>query len=339
MTTVTNSNDKIYTSAIITIKHDGSELITDRFELNKLSRQLMDNERMFINVGGVIVPTENISHIKINIVEEGAAGVGRMKDEENVQMDKHEWNEGSGLTKLHEKEIVLNKEDTENFLKAIDTIRLKENKMNIYKGQFESEINYATLKYNVDPFLIASIIQVESGFNPIAESVLGSKGLMQLMPGTCKEVGISNPFDPQQNIEGGTSYIADRLLEFEGDVKKALAAYNCGSGMVRKYDGIPPFKETERYVSEVMKCYEDLLAGEENDDGDHFIKFLFNMSTTTKLDLDKYKWNELQDNVQTSNLASSKWDNRFSTLKQIKDLEVQKLQLNDKIDILRSSLL
>lgn len=122
-------------------------------------------------------------------------------------------------------------------------------------NKFDSLIQEAAQKYGVDPNLIKSVIKQESGFNPNARSRAGAQGLMQLMPGTARELGVKNAFDPQQNIMGGTKYLAQQLKAFGGDTKKALAAYNAGPGNVRKYGGVPPFKETQNYVKNITADY------------------------------------------------------------------------------------
>ncbi|MGN7942859.1 phage tail tape measure protein [Metabacillus sp. 22489] len=132
-----------------------------------------------------------------------------------------------------------------------------------YNGKYASYINQAATKYGVNPFLIAAIIQQESGFNPKAVSPAGARGLMQLMPGTARDLGVSNSFDPFQNIMGGTKYIAQQLKTFGNDIQKALAAYNAGPGNVRKYGGIPPFRETQNYVNKVLANF-NKLAGSAN---------------------------------------------------------------------------
>lgn len=129
-----------------------------------------------------------------------------------------------------------------------------------YGGKYASYVNEAAKKYGVNPFLIAAIIQQESNFNPNARSHAGAQGLMQLMPGTARGLGVKNSYDPYQNIMGGTKYIAEQLKAFGGDITKALAAYNAGPGNVKKYGGIPPFKETQNYVNKVTDSFKNMAG-------------------------------------------------------------------------------
>ena len=124
------------------------------------------------------------------------------------------------------------------------------------KEKIEKIIFEKSKKYGVDPLLIRAIAKNESGFNDKAVSPVGAKGVMQLMDSTASEMGVKNPFDPEENIEGGVKYFSFLLNKF-GDIKLAVAAYNAGPGNVRKYGGIPPFKETERYVGRVLNDYRD----------------------------------------------------------------------------------
>lgn len=117
---------------------------------------------------------------------------------------------------------------------------------------FDSIFERAAEKYNVPVELLKAVGKAESDYNPNAVSKAGAQGVMQLMPATAKELGVVNSFDPQQNIMGGAKYLSGLLKKYDGDVSLTLAAYNAGSGNVRKYGGIPPFKETQNYVVKVM---------------------------------------------------------------------------------------
>ncbi len=116
-------------------------------------------------------------------------------------------------------------------------------------------INTISDRHHLDPDLINSVIHAESGFNPRAVSPKGARGLMQLMPQTASKLGVSNPFDPRANVEGGTRYLSELLQRYNFDLVKALAAYNAGPGRVEQYRGVPPYYETRAYVARIVRDF------------------------------------------------------------------------------------
>lgn len=121
-----------------------------------------------------------------------------------------------------------------------------------YSDDFNDIIEKAASAHDISSSLIKAMIKVESNFNPNAVSPKGAKGLMQIMPGTMKDLNIDNPFNPYENVMGGTRYIRELLLRFNNELTLALAAYNAGPSAVEKYKNIPPYEETIGYVQKVL---------------------------------------------------------------------------------------
>lgn len=126
--------------------------------------------------------------------------------------------------------------------------------------RLDSLICRVAAKHGLDPALLKAVAKVESGFNPAALSPAGAVGLMQLMPETAAALGVRNPWDAEENLEGGARYLKSLLERYAGNLILALAAYNAGPGAVECYQGVPPYKETQDYLKKVEKARRDFLV-------------------------------------------------------------------------------
>jgi soluble lytic murein transglycosylase-like protein len=116
-------------------------------------------------------------------------------------------------------------------------------------------VEEASRRYRLDPALVLAVVGVESGFRPSAVSPKGAQGLMQLMPRTAAALGVADPLDPEQNLDAGVRHLESLLKLYNGDLTRALAAYNAGSGAVERHGGVPPYRETRAYVKRVLERY------------------------------------------------------------------------------------
>jgi hypothetical protein len=133
------------------------------------------------------------------------------------------------------------------------------------RNALKPTISAAAKTHAVSPSLVEAVIRAESGYNPQAKSTVGALGLMQLMPATAKDLGVQSPLEPKQNIEGGTKYLSQLMKKYDGNKTLAIAAYNAGPAAVDKYQGIPPYRETQAYVKKVLH-YEAQFKAEQQTD-------------------------------------------------------------------------
>jgi soluble lytic murein transglycosylase len=140
--------------------------------------------------------------------------------------------------------------------------RLSDRLVPIPDARLEPMIARHSESQQLDPRLVRAVVQVESGFNVRARSIKGAKGLMQLMPDTANELAVDDPYDPEQNLRGGTTYLRRMLDRFKGQVELAVAAYNAGPEAVARHNGIPPYADTRDYVRRVLALYRGGGGGE-----------------------------------------------------------------------------
>ena len=149
-----------------------------------------------------------------------------------------------------------------DFQNILDTsIKHRQEGTTANRTEIEGLIDKYAAKTGLDADFVKSVIKQESGFNPQATSHCGAMGLMQLMPATAQGLGVTNAYDAEQNIYGGTKYLKGLLDRFDNNKELALAAYNAGPNAVKKYNGIPPYAETQNYVKKVMQNYDKLKGG------------------------------------------------------------------------------
>ncbi|MBF0492332.1 MAG: lytic transglycosylase domain-containing protein [Deltaproteobacteria bacterium] len=145
------------------------------------------------------------------------------------------------------------KKEIKNFEQALQLENASQGNTTPVKAEIQKAVEDAAQAFSLPISLLHSVIKAESNFNPRASSPAGAKGLMQLMPGTAKEMGVKHIYSIEENVRGGAKYLRNMMDRFDQNVQLALAAYNAGPGAVKKHGGIPPYKETQKYVAKIMK--------------------------------------------------------------------------------------
>lgn len=159
------------------------------------------------------------------------------------------WRDASGTLVLSDRPLVAPTKVYE--VTGAPTYRATRPTVSAAGADYDALVLEHSARQSLRPELVKAVIQVESGFNPYARSPKGAMGLMQLMPKTAQELGVRNPYDPAENIRGGTVYLRQLLDKYSGNEQLALAAYNAGSGAVDRYGKIPPYRETRDYVKKI----------------------------------------------------------------------------------------
>lgn len=180
--------------------------------------------------------------------------------------DKQDFQQILNAKELIQEAQEQSSENDENYIKlngyqGITNVQRTNNLTN--RTQIDELIKEYSQKYGLDSDFVKAVVKQESGFNEKATSKCGAMGLMQLMPGTAKALNVNDPYNARDNIEGGVKYLKGLMDRFGGDMKLALAAYNAGPNAVKKYNGIPPYNETQNYVKNIMSMYQRIQSGGE----------------------------------------------------------------------------
>jgi hypothetical protein len=205
-------------SASIAVFTDGRNMKIDSYEVQE------DTIHLVLNGGRMSLPLTRVERIVDDeiVAPEVVEEVKKMVEEQGGVFPKRSW-------------------------------RYSDESQPLWQSKYNDIIVAAAKKFDVDAALVSAVIKAESDYNPRIVSHKGARGLMQLMPATAKRFGVTNSFDPEENIHAGTRYLRWLLKTFDGNADLAVAAYNAGEGNVWKYEGVPPFRETVNYINRIAK--------------------------------------------------------------------------------------
>ncbi len=198
-----------------------------------------------MQIAGEMISSLDFTLRRINSIEQGFNSLFPAQKTENVATSKE----------AQEFKEILDKTSTTTTTSKQTNVA---NAQPISREGIEDLIEKYADKNDLDVDFVRAVIKQESGFNPKATSKAGAMGLMQLMPSTARGLGVRDAYNPEENIMGGTKYLKSLMTKFDGNPELALAAYNAGPYTVQKYNGIPPYSETQRYVKNVMANWENL---------------------------------------------------------------------------------
>ncbi|HEX7087400.1 MAG TPA: lytic transglycosylase domain-containing protein [Vicinamibacterales bacterium] len=188
-----------------------------------------------------------------------AIAVGVLLQAVSARADIYAWRDANGRLVISDRPARAGNTDVSYAVGGNDAIRTTVRADAIHpstRAAIEAIVERQAAQHAVNPDLVRAVIQVESAWNPYAVSSKGAMGLMQLMPATARELGVTDPFDPAQNIRGGVRYLKRLLERYDGNAELALAAYNAGPGAVDRYGRIPPYRETQNYVRKIKSVTE-----------------------------------------------------------------------------------
>lgn len=218
--------------------------------LNLTLMRLNSIENNFVALQNISNQLSSQNSIDSNVQQSEFKAILDAKIDENQPIEKAQKIEKIEEISPLDEEIKLLEKEAINLKSKID--------LKAQSEQIEEIVQTFADKYDIDSNFIKAIIKQESGFNANATSKKGAMGLMQLMPKTAESLGVINAYNPWENVEGGVKHLKSLLKTYEGNKELALAAYNAGAGAVKKYGGIPPYKETQNYVSSIMATYDKL---------------------------------------------------------------------------------